>query len=90
MISREIHGAPLNPLEFDLDDGPAIEAFLDAYPEGIVVSDVHHVSEELEDKLEIARALFKEGFLIIVDEASKKDTDDKSDSESNEDGSSPF
>ena len=29
--SREIFGTPLQPLEFELDDGPAIEALLGAY-----------------------------------------------------------
>ena len=55
-------------MEFELDDGPAIEAILEAYPLGIVVSELPHSSEELEDKLDIARALFKEGFLIVDDE----------------------
>jgi hypothetical protein len=57
-------------LEFELDDGPAIEAILSAYPEGVVVSDLDHPSEEIDDKLGVAQALYKEGFLLIVDEAS--------------------
>ena len=63
------HEAPLNPMEFDLDDGPAIEALLDAYPTPVVVMDLHHPSEELEDKVSIAQALFKEGFLLRVEES---------------------
>jgi hypothetical protein len=61
----------MNPLEFELDDGPAIEALLSAYHEGVVVSELPHGSEELEDKLDVAKALFREGFLLVDDEASK-------------------
>eukprot|EP00603_Paraphysomonas_imperforata_P015561 CAMPEP_0114457990 /NCGR_PEP_ID=MMETSP0104-20121206/4453_1 /TAXON_ID=37642 ORGANISM="Paraphysomonas imperforata, Strain PA2" /NCGR_SAMPLE_ID=MMETSP0104 /ASSEMBLY_ACC=CAM_ASM_000202 /LENGTH=569 /DNA_ID=CAMNT_0001630565 /DNA_START=14 /DNA_END=1723 /DNA_ORIENTATION=- len=58
--SRMLHEASLNPMEFDLDDGPAIEALLDAYPTPVVVMDLHHPSEELEDKVAVAQALFKD------------------------------
>lgn len=74
--ARELHGAPLQPLEFELDDGPAIEALLMAYPEPIAVSELPHPSEELEDKVSLAQALYKEGFLLIHDEASKPDNED--------------
>lgn len=69
--SREMFGAPLQPLEFELDDGPAIEALLQAYPEPVSVADLPHPSEEDDDKLSLAQALFKEGFLVIDDDASK-------------------
>lgn len=76
-----MHEAPLNPVEFDLDDGPAIEALLDAYPTAVVVMDLHHPSEELEDKVSIAQALYKEGFLLRVEESDEKvgDEDDDDD-----------
>ena len=67
---RELFGSALQPLEFELDDGPAIEALLAAYPQGVVVTDLEHPSEELDDKLGVAQALYKEGFLLIEDEAS--------------------
>ena len=70
-LYRELHGAPLQPLEFELDDGPAIEALLAAYPEAVLVSELPHPSEELEDKIALAQVLYKEGFLLIYDEASK-------------------
>jgi hypothetical protein len=70
-FSREQFGSPLQPLEFELDDGPTIEMLLRAYPEGVMVSDLEHPGEELDDKLSIAEALFKEGFLLVDDEASK-------------------
>jgi hypothetical protein len=73
--ARELHGAPLQPLEFELDDGPAIEALLMAYPEAIAVSELPHPSEELEDKISLAQSLYKEGFLLIADEASKPEND---------------
>jgi len=68
--SRELFGAPLQPLEFDLDDGPTIEMLLMAYPDPVVVSELDHPSEELDDKLGVAQALYKEGILMIADEAS--------------------
>jgi hypothetical protein len=36
-----------------------------------MVSDLEHPGEELDDKMSIAEALFKEGFLLVDDEASK-------------------
>jgi len=81
--SRELFGNPVSPLEFELDDGPAIEALLNAYPQPVVVSELEHPSEDVEDKTGVAQALYKEGILMIVDEASKPvvdDSDDNSDS----------
>ena len=80
-----LHESPLNPVEFDLDDGPAIEALLDAYPTPVVVMDLHHPSEELEDKVSIAQALFKECFLLCVEES-----DDKQGSDDDDDDDDPF
>ena len=75
-----IHEFPLNPLEFDLDDGPAIEILLDAYPTPVVVMDLPHPSEELEDKVSIAQALYREGFLLRVEEEDvQNENDDDSD-----------
>jgi hypothetical protein len=50
---------------------------LGSYPEGVVISELPHSSEELDDKLEIAKSLFREGFLMVVDEASKPVENDK-------------
>lgn len=69
--ARNLYGNEISPLEFEVDDGPAIEMLLHAYPEPIMVSDLQHPSEDLEDKVGVAQALFKEGFLVIVDETSK-------------------
>jgi hypothetical protein len=66
--SRELFGTPLRPLEFDLDDGVCIEALLAAYPDPIMVADLPHPSEEDEDKVGVALALYKEGFLAIDDD----------------------
>lgn len=77
--ARELYGTPLQPLEFELDDGPAIEALLLAYPDGVTVSELPHPSEELDDKVSVAQALFKEGFLLIDDEASRPDDEDDED-----------
>lgn len=73
------HESPLNPIEFDLDDGPAIEALLDAYHTPVVVMDLHHPSEELEDKVSIAQALYKEGFLLRVEEGEEEGTEEEDD-----------
>lgn len=86
--SREPFGAPMNPLEFELDDGPAIEVLLKAYPSGITVGDLPHPSEELDDKVDVARSLFKEGFLVIEDEASKQVRSD--DEQQDGDDDDPF
>jgi bifunctional lysine-specific demethylase and histidyl-hydroxylase NO66 len=69
--ARYLYGAPINPLEFEVDDGPAIEELLQAYPHSVLVEDIYHPSEELDDKISIAQALFKEGLLMIMDEASR-------------------
>ena len=69
----------MNPLEFELDDGPAIEQLLDAYPTAVTVQDLPHCSEELEDKLAVAQALYKEGFLLVEDEVSRNDGAEASD-----------
>lgn len=85
--SREMFGGVLNPLEFELDDGPAIEALLHAYPTPVMVMELPHPSEELEDKIGVAEALFKEGFLILSPE--DKDDDGEGDA-AEEDDDSPF
>lgn len=96
--SRELYGNPLRPLEFDLDDGVCIEALLAAYPSSIMVADLPHPSEEDEDKVGVAQALFKEGFLLIDDEVTAVadgggDNDDGNmdeESEEEEDDDNPF
>ena len=82
--SRELFGSPLSPLEFDLDDGPAIEALLAAYPHGITVTTLPHPSEEESDKVDVAAALFREGFLVVEDEASKPAADGSDDGDDND------
>ena len=70
--ARWHHGSEMRPLEFPLDDAPAIEALLfGCYPplEPIALGDLPHPasSEDLETKADIACALFQEGFLQLVD-----------------------
>ena len=83
--SRELNGASVNPLEYDLDDGPCIEELLLSYPHGVTVADLTHPSEELDDKVSVAQSLYKEGILLIDDEASKPARPG-----SDEDSDSPF
>ncbi|CAM9380088.1 unnamed protein product [Scytosiphon promiscuus] len=67
--SRVHHGNAMSPLQFELDDAPALEVLLSAYPQPVTVSQLPHPpTEDLEDKVGIAAALFKEGFLLIVDD----------------------
>jgi hypothetical protein len=69
--SRVHHGSALRPLEFELDDAPAVEALLNAYPEAVAVKELPHPpTDDLDDKLEIAKALFSEGFLVYEGEGS--------------------
>ena len=75
--SRLLHELPLRPLEFDLDDGPTIEALLQAYPVSVMVADLPHPSDEDEDKVGIAQALYKEGFLLIDDSLTDMAGDDE-------------
>ena len=77
--SREAYSSVNSPLEFELDDGPAIEELLAAYPEGVVVDELSHSSEETEDKVSIATALFKEGFLVVEDDVTRSTHPDRED-----------
>jgi hypothetical protein len=43
------------------------------------VSELPHPSEELEDKISLAQALYREGFLLIHDEASKPENEEEAD-----------
>jgi hypothetical protein len=89
--SRDPSKSILHPLEFDLDDGPTIEVVLSAYPEPVEVSELPHPGEELDDKLEIVQALYKEGFLYIEDEATIPYDDGSDDSsKSSSDDDDPF
>ena len=60
-----------------MDDAQAIDAVLGAYPEPVYVGDLPHPesSEDLDTKAEIVAALFKEGFLVLVDAEERATTD---------------
>ena len=63
--SRVYHGTPLSPMEFEIDDAPALEQLLTTVePHWIQVSDLIH--GDIEDKMEIAQALFDEGILATL------------------------
>ncbi|KAL3808730.1 hypothetical protein ACHAXA_010896 [Cyclostephanos tholiformis] len=66
--SRVYHGTPLSPMEFEIDDAPALEQLLTTVePHWIMVNDLIH--GDIEDKMEIAQTLYDEGLLatILVD-----------------------
>jgi lysine-specific demethylase/histidyl-hydroxylase NO66 len=63
--SRVYHGTPLSPMEFEVDDAPALEQLLTTVePHWIMVKDLIH--GDVEDKMEIAQALFDEGILATM------------------------
>jgi len=62
--SREFQGNPLQPLEFELDDAPALEMLLKTTsPQWICVADL--VMDGIEDKVEIVQSLFDEGIISV-------------------------
>ena len=62
--SRVFHENPLSPLEYEIDDGPALEQLLTTYePSWISVNDLIH--DTIEDKIAIAKSLFDEGILAL-------------------------
>jgi lysine-specific demethylase/histidyl-hydroxylase NO66 len=62
--SREHHGNPVSPLEYEMDDGPALEQLLTTVePHWILVNDLFH--DTIEDKVAIAQSLYDEGILAI-------------------------
>ena len=66
--SRAYRGAALSPMEFELDDAPALESLLTTYdPDWIRVDDLVH--GDIEDKVDIVRVLYDEGILAISNHA---------------------
>ncbi|GKZ00814.1 hypothetical protein MPSEU_001033100 [Mayamaea pseudoterrestris] len=62
--SRVYMEKALNPLEFELDDAPAIEQLLTTVePRWIMVNDLFH--DSIDDKVAVAQALFDEGLLAV-------------------------
>mmetsp|Transcript_14893 Transcript_14893/g.32175 ORF Transcript_14893/g.32175 Transcript_14893/m.32175 type:complete len:831 (-) Transcript_14893:147-2639(-) len=63
--SRVYQGTPLSPMEFEIDDAPALEQLLTTVePHWIMVKDLIH--GDVEDKMEIAQALYDEGILATM------------------------
>ena len=62
--SRVYHETPLSPLEFEIDDAPALEILLTTVePHWVCVQDLLH--GDIEDKMEIAQSLYDEGILAM-------------------------
>jgi bifunctional lysine-specific demethylase and histidyl-hydroxylase NO66 len=58
------HEHPLSPLEFEMDDAPAIEQLLTTVePRWISVQDLYH--DGVDDKLSVAQSLYDEGILAV-------------------------
>jgi bifunctional lysine-specific demethylase and histidyl-hydroxylase NO66 len=63
--SRVYQGNPLSPMEFEMDDAPALELLLTTVePRWIQVQDLIH--DDIEEKMEITQALYNEGILSIL------------------------
>jgi lysine-specific demethylase/histidyl-hydroxylase NO66 len=61
------HGKPLSPLEFEADDGPALEQLVTTVePRWVAVQDLFHDTPD--DKLAVAQALYDEGILAVRSE----------------------
>jgi len=70
--SRVFHEVPLSPLEFEIDDAPAIEMLLTTTePHWICVQDL--LAGDIEDKMDICQSLYDEGILAIF-QTEKPDT----------------
>jgi len=70
--SRVYHETALSPLEFEIDDAPALEMLLTTIePHWICVEDLIH--GDIEDKMELSQALYDEGILAIFQDK-KPDT----------------
>jgi len=62
--SRVYHEHPLSPMEFEIDDAPALEMLITTIePHWICVRDLIH--GDIEDKMEITQSLYDEGILAI-------------------------
>jgi lysine-specific demethylase/histidyl-hydroxylase NO66 len=62
--SREYHENPISPMEFEMDDGPALEQLLTTVePNWIYVNDLFH--DTIEDKIQITQALYDEGIIAM-------------------------
>jgi lysine-specific demethylase/histidyl-hydroxylase NO66 len=62
--SRVHHEHPMSPMEFEMDDAPALEQLLTTTePHWVLVQDLIH--DTIEDKVAVAQALFDEGILAI-------------------------
>lgn len=63
--SRVFRGNPVSPLEFDMDDGPALEQLVTTVePAWIMINDLLH--DSIEDKVAIVGALYDESILQIL------------------------
>lgn len=63
--SRVYREVPLSPMEFEVDDAPALEQLITTVePHWMPVSELIH--EGMEDRIAITQALYDEGILSIV------------------------
>ena len=62
------HRSELSPMEFEADDAPAIELLLKtAAPQWVKVADLPHgPADDVDDKIEIVKALYEEGIVAIM------------------------
>jgi len=71
--SRIYHELPLSPMEFEMDDAPALEQLMTTIdPHWVLVQNLIH--DNIDDKVGVAQALFDEGILAI---RNKEDGEDE-------------
>eukprot|EP00586_Coscinodiscus_wailesii_P010976 CAMPEP_0172516666 /NCGR_PEP_ID=MMETSP1066-20121228/278160_1 /TAXON_ID=671091 /ORGANISM="Coscinodiscus wailesii, Strain CCMP2513" /LENGTH=195 /DNA_ID=CAMNT_0013298251 /DNA_START=86 /DNA_END=673 /DNA_ORIENTATION=- len=62
---EEHHGNPLSPLEFEVDDAPALETLMKTVePYWVMVGDLFHEGGD-EEKVEIVKSLYDEGIIAV-------------------------
>ena len=62
------HASEIAPMEFEVDDGPAIEQlFKTVSPMWVRVTDLPHPpAEDIDDKIGIVQSLFDEGIIAVM------------------------
>jgi len=62
------HRSELSPLEFEMDDAPAIELLLKTMaPMWVKVSDLPHPpADDIDDKIEVVKSLYEEGIVAVM------------------------
>ena len=78
------NASSFTPLEFEIDDAPAIEQILTSTDEYIAIKDLIHESDDIQEKIEIVNALMKEEILDVKNIGLDNDDDEDDDQGEND------